>query len=372
MNRRTLLLIVLLAPVLLPLAAGAQPAEVRYTATDVTTLGGAATGPLHLNDAGDVGGSAYFPMPGGTTQLRPIIYSNGVLTDLGLPAGASEGYVNDLNDRADAAVNYTFDGPVGRPYTYAGGVLVPVELPAGVNGGLAYGINNLGRLVGSGQTVDGFRPFLYRPGVGSTRLDTPGGPVFAPIDVNDRGQVLGRYSTLSGGRLRSHAVVWSNGTTTEIATPAGWLETDPVDINESGDVVGMVRNQPGMDNGVRRPFLYRDGRMTLLDGFGVFADPRAVNDLGEFVGTYLGGLTTHGYLYSDGAYQDIGRMASLPDGFDIYAADDVNNLGQILVRAQNAAGERRTFLLTPVPEPGVVGAIAVAGAWGLLARRRRS
>ena len=94
-----------------------------------------------------------------------------------------------------------------------------------------------------------------------------------------------------------------------------------------------------------------------------------MNDDGAFVGHLLG-LTTHGYLYADGTITDLTGLVSLADGFSIYSARDVNNMGQILVRARNAAGDTRTYVLTPVPEPGAAALALGIGAWALLARRR--
>ena len=366
-------LIVLLGPVLLPLAAAHAQTELRYVATDIGTLGGTQTQGNAINEAGGVGGRATVPVPGGTTQLsHPFVFSGGAggtFTDLGLPAGANYGSVSDINNRLDAAVNYTFAGDINRPYVYLNGVLRPVGLPERYASGNVLDINNLGRAAGTAFGPTGGTPYVYADGV-LTLLDLPpaataGGGALA---INDRGQVLGSYSVESGGSRRlSRATLWSNGTMTEIAPPAGFIETNGVDINERGDVLGYATAQ--LNGAGRRVFIYRDGALRFLAESLNGTAATAFNDRDEIVGAYLSGLTTRGYLYSDGVFRDLGQLTTLPEGYQITSASDINNAGQILVRASNAANEQRTFVLTPVPEPGAVALLGV-GASALLARRR--
>jgi probable HAF family extracellular repeat protein len=354
-------------------AAGARAqTEPRYAATDIGTLGGTHTQGNAINEAGGVGGRAEVPEPGGTTQLsHPFVYSPGAgFTDLGLPAGANFGNLNDINDRLDAAVNYRFAGDVSQPYVYLNGVLSPIALPQGFTRGSALDVNNLGQFAGTALGPSGNVPYVYSNGV-VTPLDLPPAATAGggALVINDRGQVLGSYSVESGvSRRLSRAVLWSNGTMTEIAPPAGFIETNAVDINENGDVLGYATAQ--LNGAGRRVFIYRDGALRFLPEALNGTAATAINDRGDVVGAYLSGITTRGYLYSDGVFRELGQLTRLPEGWQIRSALDINNAGQILVRAENAAFEERTFVLTPVPEPGA-GVAAGAGACGLMMRRRR-
>ena len=57
-----------------------------------------------------------------------------------------------------------------------------------------------------------------------------------------------------------------------------------------------------------------------------FTAPSGLNDSGEVVGTYTNAASTHGFLYSDGAY------ATLNDPYAIHGtfAESINNAGQIV------------------------------------------
>lgn len=316
------------------------------------------------------------PPPGGGSPIRhPFLYV-AEIEALGLPPGANSGTVGGLNDRGQAAVNFRFAGDVSRPYLYSGGMTAPIALPAGFTGGSGNGINNLGHVAGGlAGAAGGGRPFVFADGV-LTVLDLPpaaslGG---SAVGINDRGQVLGIYSSQSGGAFYNHAVLWSGGTMAELAPPAGFDSVTAVAVNAPGHVAGyMTGPVPGVPGGrVIRPFLYRDGVMNVM------ADPlfsgnttvTGMNDLDEYVGSALRGLTTHGYVYADGGYVNLTETVTLPDGFTITDAIDINNAGQILACARNPEGERRTFVLTPVPEPGALAGALVIGASALLGRRR--
>ena len=353
----------------------ASPAALRaerYSAVEIGPLALPAFG-SPMNNAGDVGGFVEVAGPGGPV-LRPFLF-RGEIRDLGMPDGAVGGSVTGVNDRGQAAVGYDFPGGVSRPYLFnGGGPLEPIALPAGFTSASPGAINNLGHMAGTmaGPAAGGpaAAPFVYANGTMSVLPLPAGADRGFARGINDRGDVLVAYLVPSGDSFTERAAVWSAGNLTELTPPEGWTYVEPVAINEHGHVLGRVHLLRADGNTVsRRPVLYRDGVATVLEQFGTGDTVNGMNDDGAFVGHLLG-LTTHGYLYADGTITDLTGLVSLADGFSIYSARDVNNMGQILVRARNAAGDTRTYVLTPVPEPGAAALALGIGAWALLARRR--
>ena len=86
-------------------------------------------------------------------------------------------------------------------------------------------------------------------------LETLGG-VNTAFDVNEAGHAVGR--AIDGSGLR-HAVLWANGSITDLGTLGG-AEGVANAINDSGQVVGWAFNESGNERG----FLWATG--TMLSG----------------------------------------------------------------------------------------------------------
>jgi uncharacterized membrane protein len=362
----------LLAP-----AQHASGAELRYVATEIGNVARVPAWGQVINGAGDVGGWVDMPNADGTTTTRPVLSHGGTSENLGLVSDAVGGYVRGLNDSGQAAIGYDFPGGLSRPYLYTGrGAPQPIALPAGFTIGVPGAINNLGQVAGTVAPAPGFggaRPFVYADRVMSVMPLPAGDESGFGRGINDRGDVLVDLFVprgATGTNFMEQAAVWSGGTLTQLATPAGFTHVRPVDINNVGHVLGWAEQLRDDGNVVmRKPVIYRDGVATVLNSFGTADPPNGFNDRDQIVGNGLSQFG-YGFLYADGTTTDLTALVPLPDGYSITQGLDINNAGQILARARNAAGDTRTYVLTPVPEPGAAALALGAGVWTLLRRRR--
>src|SRR5262249_30493788 len=126
------------------------------------------------------------------------------------------------------------------------------------------------------------------------------------------------------------------------------------DINTAGDVVGSSYLPGGL---LQHAFLFRAGVMTDLGTLGEresFA--LAINDSGQVVGTAetynydSGGFHHRPFLWENGVMVDLRTLVSLPPGWVLDFAVDINNAGQILCQGYSndpRASGSVAFLLDP-------------------------
>jgi probable HAF family extracellular repeat protein len=186
-----------------------------------------------------------------------------------------------------------------------------------------------------------------------TRIDVPGAGLTAPIDINDRGQVVGQFQNTDycpdgadplRGFLRDRT-----GRFTIIHVPDS-VYTTANGINERGQVVGFYVDAAGTPHG----FGWHEGRFTTID----FPDAPAtsltgINNRGQIVGVY--GPTTepvlHGFLLCGGVFATFDAP-----GVPVTSPLDINDRGQIVgftIREPS-----------PVPFVGARGFLLAKGAKG--------
>lgn len=218
----------------------------------------------------------------------------------------------------------------------------PVSLvgPGGLSQEQAYGINDLGWLVGSKDPGG----YLYRNGafeavplpypralnrqgdaVGiQVVVDNPQLPVeeqtwarlpaiwrssqtlqvggselqnHEPVDINVSGQVLLQEVQPDHPNHHTRAAVWNGQTTTPIAGPAG-LFVQAVDINDSGTVVGCLQKNAVLSLSNYTPFIWKNGVLqdlgALLTSKGIklptgmkWGCPTAINNKGSMLMYYF-------------------------------------------------------------------------------------
>ncbi len=296
-RRLILLMVVAIAATTLttPNGTTATGASTRYRVTDLGTLGGSFSGPLSVNNRGDVAGVSAFA---GDTALRGFIWHNGQMTDLG-----------DLGGPQTAGTQVNASGQVAG--------WSDLNIPANPS------IFNQKEFFCNPPMVSGApavvcRAFLWQHGR-MTDLGTLGGPNSAAENqgLNNRGQVVGVAETATvdptsaTGGLEFHAFRWQHGRMTDLGTLSGAPDSVAAAINDRGQVVGVSINNVGTFEGKGQGFIWQDGKMTDLGTLGgTTGTPHAINNRGQVVGgsALPGDATLHAFLWQDGRMTDLGTL----------------------------------------------------------------
>jgi len=293
-----LAVLVLTAGVLTATTTAAPPAAAAtttYTITDLGSLGYGVSDALAINNNGQVTGYSYTgaTVPTGgccgncyTNHKKPcvahiyhaFVYSNGTMTDLGTLGGNySQGNAINLSGEV-----------VGSASTSTGGssFLWDGKKMTALSGLGAYGINDSGQIAGVCGPNPGSHACLDSNGK-VTQLPNPS--TFTPYDcsasaINNNGQILGGCDDTSSNE---HAVLWQNGTPTDLGTFGG-PQAEAAGINNLGQVVGFAQTSTDADHG----FLWSNGQMTDL-ALNFF--PAAINDNGQIVANAYDTNTCQGH-----------------------------------------------------------------------------
>jgi uncharacterized membrane protein len=121
-------------------------------------------------------------------------------------------------------------------------------------------INGSGVAVGN-LDPDYDHPVVWRNGT-PVRLPMPAaGSEAYPTALNEAGQIVGWGSIVTASGRTSRALLWSDGQVTVLESPAGMIHSEAVDINASGEIVGMAWSESILE---MRAVVWRDGVPTLL------------------------------------------------------------------------------------------------------------
>jgi probable HAF family extracellular repeat protein len=321
--------------------AAPAAAATTYTITDLGSLGYGVSDGLAINNNGQVTGYSYtgatVPTSGCcgncyTNHKKPCVahiyhaflYSNGTMADLGTLGG---------NYSRGNAINLSGE-VVGSANTKTGssdGFLWNGKTMADLGALGASGINDSGQIAGTCGPNPGNYACLDSNGKITT---LPNPTTFAAYDcgasqINNNGQILGGCDDTSSNL---HAVLWQNGTPTDLGTLGG-PQASAAAINNLGQVVGWAQTSTDADHG----FLWSSGKMTDL-GLNFF--PAAVNDNGVIVGG--------NQIYNGGTLQNLNNLIPGGSPYQINYATAINNNGQIVANAYDTAtNQGHALLLTP-------------------------
>jgi uncharacterized membrane protein len=208
-----------------------------------------------------------------------------------------------------------------------------IDSPGATNT-LAGGINSLGHIVGYYTLADGiFHGFLDVGGTFSAINDPNATSGTGASDINGTDQIVGSYNFTdpSHSLEGAHGFLLSGGVFTAIDYPAvGVTSTTPVGINDSGDVVGLYRqNSAGtgflLSGGTYASITYPGGCCTHANG---------INNAGQIVGQYKTPDDTapaQGFLKAGAVFTTINYPAATATQLE-----GINNAGDIVGNAKSA------------------------------------
>ncbi len=288
----------------------------------------------------------------------------------------------DINDSGVTAGSRTNEAGYSEAVVWdrQGVATVLDELPGGSYGNVAYGINNAGQSVGVAvETHDHPHPwkdeFAFQHAVTWDRngvltelpllpeAEALGAQAVATA-INARGTIAGWASgppvEMWGDVLNGtpHAVIWTSNpsggyTVTRLGELPGTETSEAADINNRGQVVGYAQ----VDGEAVAVTWDSDGNPALLPTptGATFAEATGINNKGEIVGSAQVGDSSVALLWTPVRGGD-GYSVTVLDGLTGTRANanDINDAGVIVGRANLASGQERAVVWTPVPGGGYV------------------
>lgn len=288
--RRTAFLVLFLLVALLT-------AHAQYTFTSLDYPGGTLTTARGINNHGMIVG-AYR----GDPPRHALLIKRGKFLPLApktlLATTNSEAF--KTNDRGDVVGAFVSDDGLTHGFLWSQGVLTTLDFP-GANFTRAFGVNQGRVVVGewavlddSGNTI-AYGGFLWQHGVFTDAKFFPGAGIGAPLGINEKGDLVGGWFT-DFASPDLHGFIYSGGNFVSFDVPFdGGTQTQPNDINEYGQIVGMYLDPDGANHG----FLKVGDQFVAIDYPGAAATTAwGINASGQIVGTHYDDLAApaRGYV----------------------------------------------------------------------------
>lgn len=329
---------------------GAEVPRPRYRITVFEPLPGMDyAGPLDMNEQGEIAGYSA-PEPWHPLAL-PVRIDEAGNVIMPQPPDPTFNFLHGLNESGILV------GSSGqRAYAWVNDAPRLLRPPQGFFSGSAQDVTGRGFVCGSVGDSDWIGPqHCYWPDPLAVARILPGlypeSTTGVATAVNESGQIAGTSGSLVG---TFYAVRWDDPTATplQIGPLPGAMNSDGLDMNENGDVVGRS-SYPDFRT---EAFLYRSAAADLV-GLGFFStadfpysEALGVNDRRQVVGSGNAGPgVAHAFLWQNGVMHDLNDLVALePPVQYLSAAVAINRRGEIAAEAVvGPYPERRIALLRP-------------------------
>ena len=398
------LITVCCAAILAPVQAQrpeATKARQQYQVSNLPSLGGTSSGGNSINDQSWAAGYSRLP----DRNRHATLWRSGLLSDLDTLGGPNSSVTWNVKNTAGiiVGISQTADPePLGEWWSSFAFYSTPNNIgfinlgfvweqslgqmrglpnfPGG-NNGFATGANNLGQVVGwaengvhdptcctGGPTchqVLQFRPAVWQLGPPDQIHDLPlipGDTSGAATAINDNGQIVGISGICDqavGRHTAKHAVLWENGTVTDIYPNASapWWNT-PTAINQHGDVVGFAGDPAFVEGEVLHAFIWtKDNGIKVLKPLRgripehVDSEAYGINEARQVVGVSCDAeqVDCRAVIWNHGVYPT--DLNALKGGYSavLALAKDINDKGEITGRAIDPiTGVLTAYLAVPV------------------------
>jgi probable HAF family extracellular repeat protein len=370
----------------------ATKSKTLYQVSTLPDFGGTSSGGNSINDQSWVAGYSRLV----DRNRHATLWRNSLLTDLGTLGGPNSSVTWNVKNTAGiiVGISQTADPePNGEAWSSAAFYSTPnnvgyinlgfvwqnnqmrglAPFPGG-NNGFATGANNFGQVVGWAENgvhdptccctqVLQFRPAVWDTGSGDQIHDLPllqGDTSGAATAINDNGQIVGISGICDqavGRHTAKHAVLWENGTVTDIYpnAPAPWWNT-PTAINQHGDVVGFAGDPAFVEGDVLHAFMWtrEDGIRELKPlpnrtPQHVDSEAYGINEARQVVGVSCDAdqVDCRAVIWDHGnTPTDLNDLKGSYSGF-LALAKDINNKGEITGRAIDSTGALKAYLAVP-------------------------
>ena len=376
----------------------ATKARLQYQVSTLPDFGGTSSGGNSINDQSWVAGYSRQP----DRNRHATLWRNSLLSDLGTLGGLNSSVTWNVKNTAGIIVGISqtatpeplgewwssfafYSTPNNIGYINLGFVWENNQMRGlpnfpGGNNGFATGANNLGQVVGwaengvhdptcctSGPTchqVLQFLPAVWELGPPDQIHDLPlisGDTSGAATAINDNGQIVGISGICDqavGRHTAKHAVLWENGTVTDIYPnpPAPWWNT-PTAINQRGDVVGFAGDPAFVEGDVLHAFMWtREDGIRQLKPLPnrtpkhVDSEAYGINEARQVVGVSCDAdqVDCRAVIWDHGnTPTDLNDFKGSYSGF-LALAKDINNKGEITGRAIDpTTGSLIAYLAVP-------------------------
>jgi uncharacterized membrane protein len=328
-------------------------AEIRYTVTDLGTLGGNNSVAYSINNLGQIVGVAR-DSSGRNAACLFDSSGFGININLAVSDSPQDTAAYSINNRGQ--IVGTAEGRATL-FDSSGNKNNICLQPTNPVWGMAFSINNGGQIVGFAQFSTRDTAYRFDPSGNGQNVTLMTSDISSrAYSINDNGQIVGITDDLGSAAYPQACRFTGTGQYINLG-PVG---SDARSINNNGQVVGGILDTAGF----KACFFDFSGNwnninLGSLGGTSSFA--YSINNKGQIVGyadytpPRVGGCAACLFDSSgNGNNIDLNSVIAPSSGWNLGIAYCINDNGWIVGSGVNPQGQQHAFLLTPVPQPAIL------------------